>query len=242
LKNLHYIALILVISGCNPEGVGCFKSTGPVETRLIDLPTFTAIDISNNIDVHISPDQTNEVLITAGSNILPGVRAEVIDSVLYLENLNSCNFTRKYVNPVIEISNPELELITQHGYGEVVSTDTLRFDKLRLVSEECSGDFRLSVNVSSLSVGSNNISNFYISGFADQLSVGIYWSDGIFFGENLSTNTCYVTHSGSNSIHLNVSGSLRGSINNLGNVILHQQMPKEVNVVENGNGMLIFDP
>jgi len=242
LRYLVYIALLYVIIGCNPDGAGCFKSTGPEETVLVNTPAFTQIDVSSNIDVRIIPDNTGSITLTTGANLIPGIRIEVVEGILYLDNLNTCNFTRKYVNPLVEISTTDLKAITLHGFGNIVSTDTLRYDQLELASEGGSGEFRIMVNVRKLTVGSNNLANFEISGYADELSAGIYWSDCVISCENLKVKTAYVNHNGSNTIHLNVSNSISGSINNLGNVILHQQMPTQINVNETSNGKLIYNP
>ena len=97
MRVLFYISIFLVFAGCNPDGVGCFKSSGDLETISADLPEFNAIDVSGNIEVHLSNQPIQEVMLTTGSNLISGIRIEVVDGVLYLDNLNTCNWTRKYI-------------------------------------------------------------------------------------------------------------------------------------------------
>lgn len=231
-----------MFAGCNHDGVGCFKSSGQIETIPIVVADFTEIDISGNIELHISNKPSKELVLTTGSNLIPGIRMEVVDGVLFLDNLNTCNWTRKYINPVVEISNPELTKIVQHGFGKIRSTETLTHDQLVLENKDGAGDFILDVNVKILSVQSNEVANFYITGSADLLNVGFYYADEIFFGEDLKAINCYINHHGSNSMHLNVSGSLKGAIHSFGDVIMHNQLPSIIEVEENADGKLIFIP
>lgn len=242
MKRFYYISFFLILSSCNPDGIGCFKSTGDLETIVVEIGDFSTIDVSGDIEVHLSSGGVNKVEITAGGNIIPGIRTEVIDGVLYLDNLNTCNWTRKYINPVVEITSPALTKIAQHGFGKIISNGTLNYDDLTLENTEGSGDFILDVNVQSLRIGSNEVANFYLTGRAEQLVIGFYYADEIFFGEELLVDNCVITHYGSNSMHLNVSGSIKGAIYSYGDVIMHKQMPQTIEVTESENGKLLFVP
>lgn len=242
MKKFYYIAILITIVGCNPDGAGCFKPTGSLETVSTVLADYSTIKISGNIDVRLTNGLSKGVKLTAGRNLIQGIRMEVIEGVLYLDNLNTCNWTRKYINPVVEITNPDLIEIVQQGSGKVISTETLTYDQLKLESSGGAGEYNLEVNIRSLAIVSNEVANYYLSGSVDELRVGFYSSDGIFYGEKLLTNDCVVTHQGSNTIHLNVANSLSGGIYSLGNVILHQQMPTSVDVEETNSGKLIYQP
>jgi len=242
LKTFITISILLVLAGCNPDGVGCFKSSGTIETVSIVVPEFNVIDVSGNIEVHLFNKPTKEVSLTTGSNLIPGIRMEVVDGVLFLDNLNTCNWTRNYENPVLEISNPGLTKIMQRGSGEIIGMEMLTYDQLLLENKFGSGDFILGVNVRRLDVVSNEVANFYLTGSAEELNIGFYYADEIFFGDDLQVNNCTVTHYGSNSINLNVSGSLKGTIYSFGDIILHNQLPQTVDVDELADGKLIYVP
>jgi hypothetical protein len=213
-----------------------------METVSVVVPEFNVIDVSGNIEVHLFNKPTKEVSLTTGSNLIPGIRMEVVDGVLFLDNLNTCNWTRNYANPVLEISNPGLTKIMQRGSGEIIGMEMLTYDQLILENKFGSGDFILEVDVRRLDVVSNEVANFYLRGSAEQLLIGFYYADEIFFGEELQVDNCLVTHYGSNSMHLNVTGSLKGTIYSFGDIIMHDQMPQTIDVEEMAAGKLIYIP
>ena len=242
MRTIIIIALFGVLFACNPDGAGCFKASGPLTTENLAVADFTAIDISGNIEVRIAPGAVQQVKITTGSNLQAGIRVEVEEGVLYLDNLNTCNWTRNYINPVVEVTVPLLERLTLRGSGNVVSTDTLVYERLKLENLEGSGDFYLDVKLDDLNIVANSLANFYIAGTAQQLSLWFYWNDGIYFGENLQAVNCQITHYGSNTFHVNVLDSIYGGIYSFGNVIMHRQIPRITNVSEDGEGQLLFEP
>jgi hypothetical protein len=241
MKKLSYIVFLIIIIGCNPDGIGCFNSSGSIETVTVEVADFSVIDVSGNIEVHLTSAAVKDVKLIAGSNIIPGIRLQVIDGILFLDNLNTCNWTREYVNPIVEISNPALTKVVQHGFGEIISNGTLTYNELTLENTEGSGDFKVDVNVQKLTIVSNEVANFYLRGSADLLVIGFYYADEIFYGEELQVDDCLVTHYGSNSMHLNVTQSLKGNIYSYGDVFMHRQMPQTIEVTESENGKLIFD-
>lgn len=241
MRITKYIAIFLIISSCNPDGLGCFEHSGKSETTLINVEDFTSIDISGNIDLKLNSSAESSLILTTGKNVAKGIRVEVIDGVLYLDNLNRCDWTRKYNNPLVEISSVSLARIHSRGYGHITSSSTLSYNQLELINEAGSADFTLSLNVRKLRIVSNDVSNFYISGAADHVEVNFYFTDGIFFGQGLRAMNASVYHIGSNAIHLNVTDSISGEIASLGNVFIHQQMPLAVDLIESSSGRLIFN-
>ncbi len=227
---------------CNPDGAGCFKASGPLETATFSVAGFSAIDVSSNIAVNITSGTVQEVSVTTGSNLLAGIRVEVVDGVLYLDNLNTCNWTRKYVDPVVDVTAPRLERVTLRGSGNILSTDTLVYDQLKLEALESSGDFYLTVKLNGLNLVTNGLTNFYIEGTVNQLDLWFYWNDGIFFGEGLQAGLGKIAHYGSNTLHVNVSDSIYGGIYSFGDVVMHRQIPAALNVVEESRGQLLFVP
>jgi len=241
MRKTLFISLLAVIVSCNPDGIGCFEPSGNLETSTINVQDYTRIDISGNIDLKVSSQPGTEVTLTAGSNVAKGIRIEVVEGVLYLDNLNRCNWSRKYINPVVEVSTDLLTRIHSRGHGLIESSSTLNYDRLELVNEGGSADFRMDLNVRELKIISNAISNYHISGVAEFVDVDFFFTDGIFYGQELITRNASIYHRGSNSIHLNVSDSISGEIGSLGNVFVYQQMPMVVDVLESSSGKLIFN-
>ena len=239
---MRYLATILIIGllqGCNPDGIGCFKPAGDEITTSIGIDAFTEIDISNNIDVILMESNSSILSVTAGENELTGIKTEVVDGILYIANLNSCNWSRRYKNPVVELPFSDLSRITLRGSGIITNKDTLSMDRLVLSSIQGSGEFDLTVEIENLGISTNEITNFNISGSATNLSVGFYYGDGILYGSKLKTQNCTITHIGSNTMHLNVSGALTGTIDSFGDVLLYDQAPASIDVEFNSRGQII---
>jgi hypothetical protein len=239
LKNLITILTFALLQGCNPDGIGCFKPAGDQTTTTIGIDAFTEIEISSNIDVILVEDNSSILSVTAGENELAGVRTEVVDGILYLDNLNSCNWTRRYKNPVVQVPFTVLNRVTLRGSGVITNLDTLAMDQLVLSSIQGSGEFNLVVDIENLGISTNEITNFTLSGSATNLSVGAYFGDGIIFGSNLKSQNCQITHRGSNTMHLNVSGALAGTIDSFGDVLLYDQAPATIDVELNSRGQII---
>lgn len=240
MRQLSTILVLIIATACNQDGIGCFKSGGKVITQSVSVPYFNKVEINDNVSLEITKDAMQSVDITTGSNLLEGIQAQVIDSVLVLHNNNTCNWMREYRNPVVTISNPDLLEITQHGYGSITSYDTLDYSTLRIISIEGSGDINLIVDLENLGISSNNIANYYVSGTARNLNLGFYFNDAIFFGKQLMVEECKITHRGSNTMHLNVSNSIKGVIDSFGDVVLYEQMPLIVEVDETSRGRILI--
>ena len=240
MKIGYYIALLWLLAACNPDGAGCFEPAGDTQMTVLTLPTFEAVDVTSNIAVLLVPGQVQQVSIATGSNLQAGIMAEVRNGTLYLDNLNRCNWTRKYEDPLVTIVTPDLQRLVVRGSGQVSSSDTLTLDRLKLEVTEGVGDVYLTLKVGELEVVSNGLSNIYLSGQTERLQVGFYNNDGIFFGEQLRALSCRVDHRGSNALHIQVADSLYGGIYSLGNVYVHGPRPAAIEVTESSKGRLVF--
>jgi len=236
---LAFSSLMLVFTSCNNEGAGCFEKSGKTKTVNVDLPAFNAIDVTTNVDVQLLTSGTDRIEITTGSNLISGISLIVEDSVLKIENLNGCFWTRGYVAPIVSIRNANLERIIQHGYGRIYSLDTLKTEEFSIQVEDASGAVDLIIDANFVRVVSNNIGPITLNGSANRLDAGHYWSDGILYAKDLKVQDCRVNHNGSNRMELNVTNSLNGTINSLGSVYLFGQKPISVDITITGDGSVI---
>ena len=130
------------------------------------------------------------------------------------------------------------EKIDLLGYGSVSSLDTLSFDHLSITSRDSPSDIILVVNGTKLSISSNNVSNFDLSGYLEELDVGFYYGDGILYAHDLNTRQINIDHRGTNSMHLHPGESLTGTMQGAGNTIIYYKpLERDVNII--GTGKLI---
>jgi len=241
IKKLTYYLLgyLLFFSGCNKEGVGCFNDGGKITSVIIDVPDFSSIDVATNIEIEILSEGDDLVELITGENLVPGISMKVEEGVLLIENLNTCFFARDYTSPHIKIRNAGLERIVQHGYGRVFSSDTLRLGNLSIQVEDASGAVDLLVDANSIKIVSNNIGPITLKGKSNRLTLGQYWSDGVFVGKDLLVKDCSINHNGANRMDVNVVNKLSGSINSIGNVYLYGQRPAIIDVDLTNRGEII---
>ncbi len=230
---------LFCLAGCNKEGAGCFDNAGNVKTVAVEVPAFTQIDVNSNVDVQLLVDGPDKVEIITGEKLISGISLTVTDSILRIDNLNTCFWSIGYTRPLVRIRNTQLEKIVQHGYGNIFSKDTLNINSLSLQVEDASGSIELILDAKSVSLVSNTLGPVTLEGRAESLNAGQYYGDGIFYAKDLEVDNCNITQNGSNRMELNVVNSLTGSINSLGDVYLFGQKPAAISVDLTSQGKII---
>jgi len=236
LNKLAAICLIASL-GCHDPSPNCFKKSGSIETQVINIEPFQSITLHENISI-VLDNGPQKVTLSAGSNLISRINFSVINNRLTIQNDNVCNWTRDYGEITVTISHPSLEEIELLGYGSVSSLDTLSFGQLRIISLDSPSDIYLVVNGTKLSISSNNVSNFHLSGYLEELDVGFYYGDGILYAHDLNTRQINIDHRGTNSLHLHPGESLTGTMQGAGNTIIYYKpLERDVNIL--GTGKLI---
>jgi len=150
MRSLVYICMtigLLALSACEKENMGdCFKSTGKKSTEKRMLPSFTAMEIDDRINVFLEQSNQSSAEISGGENLLEFIRTEVEDGVLYIENDNRCNWVRSFKKDInILVKTPQLSQITYYGSGDLSSLNTFNTDRFIFNAWEASGDIRLTL-------------------------------------------------------------------------------------------------
>ena len=196
----------------------------------------------------VKDDPTPKVIVETGENLMNDIEVRVEDGRLILINNNACNLTRDYGITKVYVSSPNLTEI-QNSSGLTVKGDgILNYANLRLISEDFNdpsvthtdGDFDLQVNCNRIDIVFNNLSNIFISGSVNNLSIGFYSGDGRFEGANLIAQTIDIFQRSSNDMIVNPQQSLKGEIRGTGDVISLNR-PPIVEVEQFYTGKLIFN-
>ncbi len=248
IKKITYILSLILIVSCNSEDASdCFQTEGTTVQKEITVNAFEKIVVNRDIELVVEEGADYKVIIETGSNLLNDVEAIVVGNELQLTDNNSCNYVRDYGITKITVTAPNIKEIRNSSQYGISSIGTLTFPNLTLISEDFNapgsftvGDFRLRINNDKLSIVSNNISSFYISGNVTDLFVGFYAGAGRFEGENLISQNVDVFHRGSNDMIVNPQISLTGELRGTGNLISVNQ-PPTVDVDKLYIGELIFD-
>ncbi|SFU50036.1 Putative auto-transporter adhesin, head GIN domain [Pustulibacterium marinum] len=243
---LTYIGLFLLFSGCNSENAGdCFQIAGTIIQEEISVADFSTIEVGEGVTLYLSEGTENQVILETGSNLINDVNVSVENGKLLLKDDNSCNFVRKYGVTKVYVTAVNITKIINNSQFDVYSEEVLHFNALELISEDYNtaglavGSFHLEIENQNLTVNFNKISNAYISGSTNRLTVNFYSGDSRFEGEDLIAQQVYIYHRSSNDMIVNPVQSISAEIVSTGDVIA-VNTPEEIEVESPYVGQLIF--
>ncbi len=248
-KLIFIIICSFVLSSCNTEnGWDCIQTVGDIVEVSFDVEIFERITVEDDIFLEIEQGDTQQVIVTTGSNLLSDISVVVEeDGNLRLKNYNKCNYSREYDVTRIKVVTPTLTRIRSSSINTVSSLNTLFFESLILTSNTNvgvidsgkSGDFILDVSLDRLVVQANGVSRFEITGTADKAQIEFLDDIPRFDGGNLIVQDLVVYHASSNIMTVNPQQSIKGSVRRTGDVISLNEPPL-VEVEELYTGRLIF--
>ncbi|WP_299117647.1 head GIN domain-containing protein [uncultured Winogradskyella sp.] len=247
-KRLIYLICAFLILSCDSDSaLDCFQTAGSIVQQEFLVTGFDKILVNRDIELIINQGASQSVVVETGENLLNDVTVEVIANQLVLTDSNNCNYVRDFGITKIYVTTPNLIEIRCSTQFEIRSDGVLNFDNLDLISENFNfpdsfpiGDFRLQLDIENLKIVSNNLSFFYLSGEAENMSISFPAGNGRVEAENLVAQNISVFHRGSNDMVVNPQQSITGSILSTGNVISVNQ-PPIIDVEEVFNGRLIFN-
>jgi hypothetical protein len=222
----------------------CFKGNGNQVTQMFLLENFTKIKVYDGVGLVIKEGANYEVKVLTSDNILDNLEVKMEGNMLVVKDNSTCNIARDYGLTTVYVTAPNITEIHSKTDQDIRSDGVLNYSDLKLISIDLSdgagtGDFRLFLNTVNLYVESNNVSNFYLSGFSNNLHVYFWWGNGIFYGDSLNANTIDFYHRGSNDMIFYPINQIEGKIYSTGNVRLTNR-PFTINVIEYFTGRLIY--
>ncbi len=244
MKSIYNILIFLLVFASCENPSDCFENAGKMTSKDIAVTPFSTIVINHGIAAIITQGDEFSLTIDAPENLISDIRVEIIDGILKISDNTSCNFTRKYGLTTVHITAPNLVEIHSQTEKNISSNGILNFPNLTLFAtdfqdEVGTGDFILEINSESLTINTNNISGFYISGICDNLYANFYEGNGILKAENLSVKNAQIFQRSSNHLRLKVSESLEGKILSTGNVYCYG-IPAIVEIEQPYIGKLLF--
>jgi hypothetical protein len=231
--------LLVMIAGCTKESGVCVSGSGELIRQERSVSAFDSISLSNYVNLFLSCDTITRVTVEAGSKIQPGISVKVVDRQLIITNYNTCNWLRSYKSPInVYVSSPKLWKIYYEASGNITSTNTLKYDSLKIEVWGGCGTISLNLDISRGFFALN-------SGTADFILRGkcpinsIYSSQyGKIDARDLQTAYTFITNNGSNDCYVRASQDLQCTIGNIGDVY-YTGNPVSVKEVNTGSGKLI---
>ena len=242
------VFLFFLLVACNSENANdCLQKAGPLVREEITVDAFDRILVNRDIELIVKEGAEQRVVIETGTNLRGDVDATVFDGQLTLTDRNTCNFIRDYGVTKVYITSPNITEIRSSTQYDIRSDGVLTYPSLTLFSEDynapdtfTNADFKLQIDNGTLSLVFNNLSNAFISGRTNNLSVVFAAGTSRFEGRDLVAQKVTFWNRSSNDMILNPQESLKGTISGTGNVISVNQ-PPVVEVEELYKGELIFE-
>ncbi|MCT8338815.1 DUF2807 domain-containing protein [Flavobacteriaceae bacterium TK19130] len=249
MKKLAYIFILITALGCDSEkGLNCFQAAGDIIQEEVTVSEFDKIIVWERAQLIIQQGETQKVVVETGENLLNDVEVSVDEGTLNIYNNNGCNLVRDYGITRIFVTSPNIIEIRNSSGLPVESIGTLSYENLTLLSEDqenedgyhIDGDFQLQLSVNKLNIIANGISNFYLSGTANEAFIGLYAGDSRVEAAELAVGKLRVFHRSTNLMYVNPIDELTGKIVSVGDVISVNEPPM-VEVEELYTGRLIFE-
>jgi hypothetical protein len=238
----HWIALVLLclLAACaDDQWDDCVTSTGPMRTEVRDVSPFHTIDLAAKIDVELTQDTVNSIVVEGGRNLLDQVETRIIDGVLNISSNMTCNWVRNMQDRItVHVHCTGLRTIVYRGSGDVRCSNALTVPTFRVEQRQGSGTLDLHVQADTCWYGMHTgPGNVVASGGADVLFL---YSSGYAHIDTRS-QTCRESHcnnSGSGDFHTSPTDALFAAVRDAGDIHYHSDPPL-VLVTDVGDGSVI---
>ena len=249
MKYIYTLGIVFTLFGCNNENAwDCIQASGEIIQQDYHVDEFKKIIIWNRVQLIISQGEEQSVVVETGENLLNEILVRVEDSILKVSNINSCNYVRDYGITKVYVTAPDIYEIRNSSGLTVESIGTIGFEELTLFSEDrfvedefhIDGDFRLNLDVKTLTIDANGISKFYLNGKARVGHFGLFDGDVRVEAAGLEIEILHFFHRSTNKMIVYPTHSISGKIVSSGDVIAKNH-PPIVEVEELFTGRLIFE-
>ena len=208
---------VLFLSSCNKDSM-CVKGNGDIETRNLNLVSFTEIDLQESANVRIHQGNEYDVVVSGHSNIIDILETDISGDRWEIEFNKNC---AKDYDLTIDITIPIIKEVVLSGAGNVWIDDFEANNQLEL-KVSGSGDIEMNSFSSlesfrALISGSGNITAYKSIPAVGNSDLHISGSGNIRTFNLISQNTD-VLISGSGNIETTSQSSLDVRISGSGNV------------------------
>jgi len=191
-----------------------------------------------DMDMEIAESNDSTITITGPAPILENIKITNNDGALTIDYTKSGSWM--YDKPQVQFRMPKIEEIELYAFNNITCTDTLRASNPYIYSDG-TGDIYLKINNQKLDIYGENISNFYVSGKTENLSILCMYACS-FKGAGLIANNVTVDSYGSNDQIVHPVDSLSCKIRLTGD-IYYVSSPAEiiVDTEEGATGRVIYN-
>jgi hypothetical protein len=246
-----YIAILIstfFLNSCDADSTkDCLRGSGKTETRVLDISGLEQLTIRENISLKITFSTEESLEITGGKYHLD--QLEIVQNgnefEFKVDGLCSTGFSEAPI--VIKLKSSRLKYVRNSSQFDVISTNTLEFEELTLVSEDFNdtealslGNFKIEVDNSLVNIVGSGISDFELSGKTKRLNFGTFSGSGTVLARQLEAEVVTFFHRSFRNAVVTPIQRLEGEIRSSGNLISTKK-PPQVDVEAFYTGELIFE-
>jgi hypothetical protein len=164
-----WMLLLLYLTALSCNKPGCAQTSGSVVKKERAVPPFQHLIVLDNINVVLRQDSVCKVFVETDEALQPVIIARVTDGQLVLENKASCSWIRRPGESItVYVQVPNLSKIDYQGSGNIVCTDTLRFENFFIEADHGAGNINLLLRTKFTKVFINNeVTYINIAGGSD---------------------------------------------------------------------------
>lgn len=249
MKKYFSLFLVFLVSISCEKPSDCIESTGAIITKEFTVSPFEIVNVYSGIEVIITQGNDYKVEVKTGENLINDIEVKQVGNALTLKDNTTCNWVRAYGQTKIYITAPNLTEIHSKTERDISSNGILTYPNLSLfaLDQDADGikgagtnDFHIQVNNNQLTIGTNNIARFYISGQTNEAFLNFYEGNSRVEAQDLIAQKITVFHRGTNDMIVHPVQSITGKMASTGNIILKNN-PPIIDVQELYHGKVIYN-
>ncbi len=232
IRNSYWLLLVLLVSACgwDDDLNDCVRGNDDIETRVLDLPPFTGVDLTIAGDVFIRQGNEQLVEVEGPDNIIDLLELDVQGNTWDIEFDECVNIDGRFR---VFITLPEIEYLAISGSGQIKSLDTLDVVDL-ILRISGSGDMDLGIEAVKIDSRISGSGEVFMEGDAEDIELRISGS-GDYNAFNLSAVEAEVRITGSGDAEVNVSDHLDVEITGSGDVFYRGNPTLDVDISGSGS-------
>lgn len=241
-RSVFIIAVFLVpfLSGCQ-NSAQPWQSFGDITTESRVLASFHGLEVNHDVQISVTQDTTKpeQIEITYGKNVIPGITTDVTNGVLSIKNNNKAKWLRKLnIQPKCTLNLHKIDDIHLEGNAKIHCIDTLYSQAIHCTVNSVE-DQNLFVFCGQFYGGVMNSGNVKLTGQATIFSWSCEQGGGL-DATDLRSDDVYLYHFTIKDVFVNPSKQFNAQLYNSGNAYYFKTPTYKFKEYSQGTGRVIL--
>ncbi len=211
---------------------GCVRGSGPIETRILDLPALEGIELDISAQVIVRQGSPQEIKVEGEANVIDELKTKVTRGIWEID-FDRCMLRHESLK--IYVTLPEFTTLKMTSSGTITSENILE-TRLMDIDITGSGDMDLAIDCEELDVRITGSGDLVLEGTADGVNCEITGSGDV-RAFDLESKDVDIRITGSGDAQLRVSDHLDVRISGSGDVYYKGEPLINVNI--SGSGRVV---